>query len=102
CETGTIQSVIKQNFWDSPMPPLYFCSRLVSGITIFKSAGNVCITALLRLGSTPSIFKKHFRTDRDVRGSTQLRRFCLAKTRVQKLTRRSIFELATDGGGSTQ
>ena len=35
----------------------------------------------------------------DVRGSTQLRRFCLAKTRVQKLTRRSIFELVMDGGG---
>jgi len=25
----------------------------------------------------------------------QQRRFCIAKTRVQKLTRRSIFELAT-------
>ncbi len=28
-----------------------------------------------------------FRTDRDVRGSTQKRRFCFAKTRVQKCTR---------------
>ena len=32
----------------------------------------------------------------------QQRCFCIAKTRVQKLTRRSIFEHATDGGGSTQ
>ena len=32
----------------------------------------------------------------------QQRRFCIAKTRVQKLTRRSIFELATEGGGSKQ
>ena len=35
-------------------------------------------------------------------GSMQKRRFCTAKTRVQKLTRRSIFELGTDAAGSTQ
>ena len=32
----------------------------------------------------------------------QQRCFCTAKTRVQKLTRRSIFELAMDGGDSSQ
>ena len=34
-------------------------------------------------------------------GSTQQRCFCTAKTRVQKLTRRSIFERATDVGDIT-
>ena len=38
----------------------------------------------------------------DVGGSNQQRCFCGAKTRVQKLTRRSIFERAMDGGGSKQ
>ena len=33
--------------------------------------------------------------------SKQQRCFCTAKTRVQKLTRRSIFERATDGGDIT-
>ena len=32
----------------------------------------------------------------------QQRRFCTPKTRVQKLTRRSIFELAMDGGEISQ
>ena len=44
----------------------------------------------------------YFRTATDGGGSMQSRRFCAAKTRVQKLTKRSIFELATDGGSSIQ
>ena len=66
--------------------PLYFCSRLVSVPSIFKKANG----------------KRLFRTDKDVGGSNQQRCFCGAKTRVQKLTRRSIFERATDGSGSKQ
>ena len=66
--------------------PLYFCSRLVSVPSIFKKANG----------------KRLFRTDKDVGGSNQQRCFCGAKTRVQKLTRRSIFERAMDGGGSQQ
>ena len=43
-----------------------------------------------------------FFTVTDGGGSQQQRRFCTAKTRVQKLTRRSIFELTTDGDCSMQ
>ena len=39
-------------------------------------------------------------TAMDGGGSAQQRCFCTAKTRVQKLTRRSIFELGTDAAGS--
>ena len=67
-------------------PAVNLCSRLVSILSICKKANG----------------KRLFRTDKDVGGSNQQRCFCGAKTRVQKLTRRSIFERAMDGGGSKQ
>ena len=39
-------------------------------------------------------------TATDGGGSIQQRRFCTAKTRVQKLAWKSIFERATEGGDS--
>ena len=80
-------------------PCLHFISaRLLASVpSLFKSAGKgVCSTYFQKA------YGKEFRTDRDVRGCKQKRCFCTAKTRVQKLTRMSIFELAMDGGDSSQ
>ena len=81
-----------------------FCIKLVFSRHTRKYVGKKC-TRMYTSGQ--AICKKAngerlFRTDRDVGGSNQQRCFCGAKTRVQKLTRRSIFERAMDGGGSQQ
>ena|GEM_PF-4416041 len=91
---------------------MYIRGRGIYGVIQQKSVLNVSKIRLryffaVFLVSVPSIFKKAngkrlFRTDKDVGGSNQQRCFCGAKTRVQKLTRRSIFERAMDGGGSKQ
>ena len=69
------------------------------GLIPRRSASGLLITLMQHPHKNPSsvLLNLVIRTDKDVRGSTQQRCFCLAKTRVQKLTRTSIFELAKDG-----
>ena len=54
--------------------PLYFCSRLVSGTTISKRAGEAYL-----LRYCGQINPRRIRTDRDVRGDKQQRDLCYAQ-----------------------
>ena len=60
-----------------------------TGRTFFTVPAGVFCALLASASSISKGLRRRafFRTDRDVRGSTQKRRFCFAKTRVQKCTR---------------
>ena len=82
---GEFQLTLKHRFWLNQRHP---CRFWISSTYQRYACGTFLPYSLyLHRLFQKAYGRAFFRTDRDVRGSTQKRRFCAAKTRVQKCTR---------------